>query len=138
MEDEPPLVLSTIHSAKGLEFDTVFVIQVLEGILPSAYSLRDDEALDEELRLLYVAITRAEQNLFVSYPMVQRRRMDGDYFARPSRYISDVSESILEPIRLEEARSRDSEGELRPHGDLVKKLPAKEADPKDNVANLPF
>src|SRR5690606_10264412 len=54
-EDEPPLVLSTIHSAKGLEFHTVFVIHALDGILPSAYALREPDALDEELRLLYVA-----------------------------------------------------------------------------------
>lgn len=103
VEDEPPLVLSTIHSAKGLEFDTVFVIQAIDGILPSAYSLRDTEALDEELRLLYVAVTRAERNLFVSYPILQHRRFEGEYFAKPSRYVVDVDESILEPVRLEEA-----------------------------------
>lgn len=103
VEDEAPLVLSTIHSAKGLEFDTVFVIQALEGILPSGYAQNDPDAMDEELRLLYVAVTRAERNLFVSYPVVQHRRFDGDYLAKPSRFIGDVDESILEPIRLEEA-----------------------------------
>ncbi|NNE36633.1 MAG: ATP-dependent helicase, partial [Rhodothermales bacterium] len=102
VEDEPPLVLSTIHSAKGLEFDTVFIIQALEGILPSSYSLKDSEALDEELRLLYVAVTRAEKNLFLSYPMVQQRRFDGEYFARPSRFLEDLDESILEQWNLVE------------------------------------
>jgi DNA helicase-2/ATP-dependent DNA helicase PcrA len=105
-DDESPLILSTIHSAKGLEFHTVFVIQALEGVLPSGYSLKDEEALDEELRLLYVAITRAEENLFISYPSVQYRRYEGEYFARPSRFISDVPESILEPCVLVEETGR--------------------------------
>jgi DNA helicase-2/ATP-dependent DNA helicase PcrA len=101
-EDESPLVLSTIHSAKGLEFNSVFVIQALEGILPSAYSLKDPEALDEELRLFYVAVTRAEENLFISYPATQYRRFEGEYLTRPSRYLEDVSEEILEPWSLVE------------------------------------
>ena len=105
-DDESPLILSTIHSAKGLEFQTVFVIQALEGVLPSGYSLKDDDALDEELRLLYVAITRAEENLFITYPSVQYRRFEGEYFARPSRFISDVPESILEPCVLVEESGR--------------------------------
>lgn len=125
-EDEPPLVLSTIHSAKGLEFDTVFVIQALEGILPSTYALNDPEALDEELRLLYVAVTRAERNLFISYPIVQHRRFEGEYFARPSRYIEGIDESILETIRLQEEHPGEVEG---PVG-----LPSRPED----AAQLPF
>ena len=62
-DDEAPLILSTIHSAKGLEFHTVFIIHALDGIIPSGYSLKEEESLDEELRLLYVAVTRAERNL---------------------------------------------------------------------------
>jgi DNA helicase-2/ATP-dependent DNA helicase PcrA len=109
-DDESPLVLSTIHSAKGLEFHTVIVIQALEGVLPSAHSLNDDDALDEELRLLYVAITRAEENLFITYPSIRYRRYEGEYFARPSRFISDVPESILEPCILVEESSRELAG----------------------------
>ncbi len=99
-KDELPLVLSTIHSAKGLEYHTVFVLQVLDGVLPSAYSLKEPDGLDEELRLLYVAVTRAEENLFISYPMVQYRRFQGDYMVRPSRYLDDISDSVLEPWTL--------------------------------------
>ena len=58
-EDELPLVLSTIHSAKGLEFSVVFLIQALDGVMPSSYSVGSDDTLDEELRLIYVAVTRA-------------------------------------------------------------------------------
>lgn len=101
-KDEPPLVLSTIHSAKGLEFDTVFLIQALDGVLPSQYAVKNDAELDEELRLLYVALTRAEQNLFVSYPTVQFRRRMGDFFTNPSRFLADVPEKLLEPWTLAE------------------------------------
>ncbi len=101
-DDETPLVLSTIHSAKGLEFHSVFLIHALDGVLPSGYAFKDDDALDEELRLLYVAFTRAEENLFVSYPMVQYRRRFGDYLARPSRFLDGVPEHLLEPCQLVE------------------------------------
>lgn len=102
-KDEPPLVLSTIHSAKGLEFKTVFVIQALDGVLPSSYSVGDTEVLEEELRLLYVAITRAEDQLFLSYPMVQFRRYEGQYFTKPSRFLEGIPEHVLEPCTLVEA-----------------------------------
>lgn len=105
--DEPPLVLSTIHSAKGLEFRVVFVIQAMDGVLPSSYSVGDQEALDEELRLLYVAITRAEDHLYLSYPMIQFRRYEGQYFTKPSRFLAGIPETILEPCQLVEAPRQD-------------------------------
>jgi DNA helicase-2/ATP-dependent DNA helicase PcrA len=101
-KDESPLILSTIHSAKGLEFDTVFLIDALEGVLPSLYSLKRPEELDEELRLLYVALTRAENALFVSYPVVQHQRRAGEFFTEPSRFLQDVPEQLLEPWALVE------------------------------------
>ncbi|HEX7070744.1 MAG TPA: ATP-dependent helicase, partial [Rhodothermales bacterium] len=101
-QDELPLVLSTIHSAKGLEFHSVFIIHVLEGVLPSSYALHDDDELDEELRLLYVAVTRAEENLFISYPVTQYRRFQGEYFSRPSRFLDQLPGQILEPWTLVE------------------------------------
>ncbi len=116
-KDEAPLILSTIHSAKGLEFDTVFLIQALDGILPSQYAAKSDEELDEELRLLYVALTRAERNLFVSYPTVQYRRRAGDFFTNPSRFLADVPERLLEPWTLaeeDEAEPAQLEAPARP------------------------
>ena len=101
-EDEAPLVLSTIHSAKGLEFHTVFILHALDGVLPSGYSLQDPDAIDEELRLLYVAVTRAEENLFISYPILQYRRFQGQYFSNPSRFIADVPDRLLEEMKLVE------------------------------------
>lgn len=94
-DDEAPLVLSTIHSAKGLEFRSVFVIRALDGILPMSYAFQDTEALDEELRLLYVAITRAEEDVIVSYPLTARSRRAGGSLTLPSRFLVDVPDKLL-------------------------------------------
>ena len=64
--DEKPLTLSTIHSAKGLEWDSVFIIGLVDGVLPSSFSLDDEEEIEEESRLFYVGITRARNKLFLS------------------------------------------------------------------------
>ncbi len=97
--EEAPLVLSTIHSAKGLEWKHVFIIQCLDGIIPSAYSVENEEQLDEELRLLYVATTRAKQMLYYSYPAISQNAY-GDYFTKPSRFIDDIGEEVAEPWLL--------------------------------------
>ena len=103
MKEEAPLTLSTIHSAKGLEWDTVFVIQCLDGIIPSGFSVDSNRDLDEELRLLYVACTRAKERLFITYP-ISRQSSFGDYFSNPSRFISSLPETILEPWMLIEEK----------------------------------
>jgi DNA helicase-2/ATP-dependent DNA helicase PcrA len=72
--DEDYLILSTIHSAKGLEWDVVHVIHVSDGNIPSDMATGDDEELEEERRLLYVALTRARNALTVSYPQRYYRR----------------------------------------------------------------
>ncbi len=100
-KDESPLILSTIHSAKGLEWGTVFLIQCLDGILPSGYSLDDPDQIDEEIRLLYVAITRARSNLFLTYPALFQSRY-GDFFSNPSRFLDDIPNTFLEPWILVE------------------------------------
>ena len=108
-KDEPPLVLTTIHSAKGLEFEAVFLIHALDGVLPSAYALKSTEEEDEERRLLYVALTRAETELYASYPLVQYRSGTGQYLTEPSRFLSGLPESLIEPWSLvEEAPPADS------------------------------
>ncbi len=66
--DEDYLILSTIHSAKGLEWDTVFVIHAADGNIPSDMATGSDEEIEEELRLFYVALTRAKNHLYVCQP----------------------------------------------------------------------
>lgn len=121
VEDERPVVLSTIHSAKGLEFDAVFVIQALDGVLPSAYAVGSQSGIDEEMRLLYVALTRARNELFISYPVLQRGRSGGDYFASLSRFVSDIPDSLLEPMRLlhETPAPEEAPRELPPANDRL-------------------
>lgn len=98
-KDEPPLILSTIHSAKGLEWRTVFIIQCLDGIIPSGYAMDDELQMDEEVRLLYVAVTRAKEQLFITYPALFQSRY-GDFFTNPSRFVEDIPDQLLEPWRL--------------------------------------
>jgi DNA helicase-2/ATP-dependent DNA helicase PcrA len=141
-EDEAPLVLSTIHSAKGLEFHTVFIIHALDGVLPSGYSLKDRDAIDEELRLLYVAVTRAEENLFISYPILQYRRFDGQYLSNPSRFIAGVPDRLLEEMQLVEdavprALPKVSERRALPESVSGDGSGAEVTEPDDNEG-LPF
>ena len=98
--DEGPLVLSTIHSAKGLEWHSVFIIWALEGRFPSFYNTNSQEELEEERRLLYVAATRAKENLFISYPTRIFDRGLRMVLSRPSQFIEDVSEDILQPTTI--------------------------------------
>jgi len=95
-DDENPLVLSTIHSAKGLEWKNVFVIQCLDGIIPSGYAIENDDNVEEERRLFYVACTRAAEHLFLCYPVVHMSGF-GDYFTKPSRFVEGIDEELLEP-----------------------------------------
>ena len=93
-KDDSPLVLSTIHSAKGLEWHTVFVIYVAEGHLPSYLSLEDKDALEEERRLFYVAVTRAKENLFLLKPHIDRSPRSyfdaaGSVFTTVSRFLEE-------------------------------------------------
>jgi DNA helicase-2/ATP-dependent DNA helicase PcrA len=141
-------VLSTIHSAKGLEFHTVFLIRALDGTIPSRHALREDGGVDEELRLFYVAVTRAEEDLFISYPMTQYRRGQGEYMTTPSRFIEDVPEDVLEPVQLveEDAAAADSDTSAPPSengqapsssDESADDAPAPPDDPAD-ADGLPF
>jgi DNA helicase-2/ATP-dependent DNA helicase PcrA len=102
-EDPDPerLILSTIHSAKGLEWHSVFIIWAAEGYFPTMYAAESADDLEEELRLMYVAATRAKENLTITYPIkiITHR---GPAFGRPSRFIEDIGEDVLETWAVEE------------------------------------
>lgn len=106
-KEESPLILSTIHSSKGLEWNVVFLIQCLEGIIPSGYAIDDPEQMDEEIRLLYVAVTRAKDSLFLTYPALFQSRY-GDYFSNPSRFLEQIPENKMEPWLLVEEHKQVS------------------------------
>ncbi|MBT8338551.1 MAG: ATP-dependent helicase [Desulfatitalea sp.] len=90
------LTLSTIHSAKGLEWHTVFIIWALDGRFPSYHAMDDPDALEEERRLMYVAATRAEQQLHIIYPMQIYDRTTQSMLYEPSRFLTHISQDILQ------------------------------------------
>jgi DNA helicase-2/ATP-dependent DNA helicase PcrA len=97
------LTLSTIHSAKGLEWDAVFIIWAAEGRFPSTYSQEKEEELEEERRLMYVAATRARHYLYITYPAVSYTRYLGTTFNTVSRFVRDLPQSLLESMKVEPA-----------------------------------
>ncbi|MCR5265503.1 MAG: ATP-dependent helicase [Cyanobacteria bacterium RUI128] len=90
------LTISTIHSAKGLEWDSVFIIGAVDGRFPSAYSFNSPEEMDEELRLMYVAATRAKNNLYITYPVNMYDYSMNMVLSKPSRFLDDIDEDTLE------------------------------------------
>ncbi len=91
---EEILTLSTIHSAKGLEWHTVFVLSVIEGRFPSSYSLLNPEELEEERRLFYVAVTRAKERLYLIAPLTVYVPGEGRTFAKLSRFLQEVPKGL--------------------------------------------
>ena len=90
----PKVTLMTIHSAKGLEFRNVFIVGMEENLFPGPMSSDSPRALEEERRLFYVAITRAEENCFISYAK-NRYKYGKQEFCNPSRFLKDINPSFL-------------------------------------------
>ena len=104
-EFEDSVQLMTLHSAKGLEFPLVFLAGVEEGLFPHKMSLEEPGRLEEERRLCYVGITRAMEKLYITY--AESRRLHGqENFNRPSRFIREIPEELLEEVRLKTQFSR--------------------------------
>ncbi len=98
---EEQITISTVHSAKGLEWNSVFVIWALDGKFPTMYATDDDDALEEERRLMYVACTRAKENLYLTYPVNVYDRESGRIFTKPSRFIEVVQAEFYEKWNLD-------------------------------------
>jgi DNA helicase II / ATP-dependent DNA helicase PcrA len=94
--DKEAVNLSSVHQAKGLEFHTVFVIWLTDGMFPSNRSLDTRDALEEERRLFYVAITRARDELYLAYPQMRLSGGYGDVFQRPSRFLQEIPNELVE------------------------------------------
>jgi ATP-dependent DNA helicase UvrD/PcrA len=95
--EEEYLTLSTIHSAKGLEWHSVFIIYALDGRFPTFHAVKSIEELEEERRLMYVACTRAKENLFITYPINIYDRETGTILTKPSRFLDGLDNRLLEP-----------------------------------------
>ncbi len=101
--DDEVLTLSTIHSAKGLEWHAVFILWAAEGRFPSTYTL-DEDSVEEERRLFYVAATRAQEELYVTYPINVFDRSLGYVLGKPSRFVADIPPDLLRPLLLVEGQ----------------------------------
>jgi DNA helicase-2/ATP-dependent DNA helicase PcrA len=93
--------LSTVHQAKGLEFNTVFIIWLTDGMFPSSRSLDRRDALEEERRLFYVAITRARDELYLTFPHMRLSGGYGDVFQRPSRFLKEIPNQLVEDWQVQ-------------------------------------
>ncbi|MEM8593865.1 MAG: DNA helicase II [Pseudomonadota bacterium] len=96
---EDAVQLMTLHSAKGLEFNTVFLVGMEEGLFPHKMSIEDNSGVEEERRLCYVGITRAKVTLFLSYAEV-RRVYGSENYNRPSRFLRELPNDCVEELRL--------------------------------------
>jgi DNA helicase-2/ATP-dependent DNA helicase PcrA len=96
------IVLSTIHRAKGLEWSRVFIIGLADGSMPSARAMGDLEKEEEERRVFYVALTRAKDELYLCYPIMDNRWHDGAIVKRPSMFIQELQEDSYEKWEIEE------------------------------------
>ena len=100
------VTLMTIHSSKGLEFPIVFIAGLEEGLFPISQYLEQNDELEEERRLFYVALTRAQERVFLLYA-TNRRRMGGEnVLGMPSRFISEIPAEYLDRIEFQSALTR--------------------------------
>lgn len=113
--DKGVVTLMTVHAAKGLEFSEVFVVGLEEGLFPHSRSIIDKEQLEEERRLMYVAMTRAKEKLYLSYAR-QRLFFGQRNNGSPSRFLSEIPENLVETVRsrtpayVDRGRKKESNG----------------------------
>ena len=134
--EEECVTLMTVHATKGLEFDNVFIVGVEEELFPSAMAAQSPAEIEEERRLLYVAITRARKYCMISYA-TQRFRNGQTVFPRPSRFIGDIdprylhvsggrdfipSSSMMQQRRVTASYNASMAGSARPLGELRRTL----------------
>ena len=113
MDDQADaLTLITLHQAKGLEYPVVFIVGLEEGLLPHARSMDDPAELEEERRLCYVGITRAQKRLYL-FRAFRRRLMGGSLPTVPSRFLADIPPHLIDsslPLRKTDAGWRRAPG----------------------------
>jgi DNA helicase-2/ATP-dependent DNA helicase PcrA len=108
-------VLSTIHQAKGLEWKVVFVVWLADGRFPSYLSFGKEEEMEEERRLFYVAVTRAKDELYLSYPLIYSG-YEGEVLMKVSRYLEEMPGELFDKWEVEEERGMWDVGPACPAG----------------------
>jgi len=109
--DDDKVTLSSIHQAKGLEWKAVFLIWLVDGQFPNGRILESDDmaAFEEERRLFYVALTRAKDELYLTYPMLNPKSYTGDILCRPSRFLDDFPKEMVETWNVGNEWSSDDD-----------------------------
>ena len=131
-ESDDAVQLMTLHSAKGLEFQLVFLAGMEEGLFPHKMSMDNLAGLEEERRLCYVGITRAKNKLYLSH--AESRRLHGDVtLCRPSRFIKEVPQELIEEVRLKTAVARMGNQRLKNSG-MGKVIKGKVEVPKTEIS----
>jgi len=110
--DEEACVLSTVHQAKGLEWKVVFVVWLADGRFPSYLSFGKEDEMEEERRLFYVAVTRAKDELYLTYPIVYSG-YDGEVLMKESRYLEELPEGVYDRWEVEEESLDSASGLAR-------------------------
>ncbi len=138
---DAPVTLMTMHSAKGLEFPLVFIVGLEEGLFPHSRAAMDEAELEEERRLCYVAITRAEKYLYVAHAM--KRRVYGQEMAsEPSQFLNEMPRDLMDDVSPRKSwlsfagGSRDSDYERGEYRKERKKFAGKTYDSVDSIAEF--
>ncbi len=138
--DPNHVALMSIHMAKGLEFNHVFVVGLEEDLFPSAMSMNTRSELEEERRLFYVALTRAEKQAYITYALT-RSRWGKQIDAEPSRFIEEIDEQFVEILTPPEERrinpmlSADIFGDVPPN--TIRYKPAKQRVSSKKIKQKP-
>jgi DNA helicase-2/ATP-dependent DNA helicase PcrA len=113
-EDDPAITLMTLHNAKGLEFDVVFMVGMEDGVFPHYRSMGDPAELEEERRLAYVGITRARRRLYLTHAW-SRSLFGGSNYNPPSRFLGEIPPHLVRSLEAESVRARASRAEGSGH-----------------------
>lgn len=103
--DQERIVLTTIHQAKGLEWQAVFILHLSDAYFPNPRALTEDGGLEEERRLFYVAVTRAKEHLFMTYSLAAGYRTAAMQLQSPSPFLKEIPDRLLESYRLTEQQT---------------------------------
>ncbi len=112
-EDSSQVTLMTLHAAKGLEFPIVFLVGMEENLFPLSRTLMEDKELEEERRLAYVGITRAEKQLFLTNAMT-RNLYGRSQYNRPSRFLEEIDDTLLHYESNQPATNSFAKRQVRP------------------------
>ncbi len=109
-DEDERVTLSSVHQAKGLEWRVLFIIWLSDGRFPSSRALQDEAGEEEERRLFYVAATRAQEHLYLCYPILEMDRYRMSTFSRPSRFLKEIPAALMEAWSLDEGLEVSREG----------------------------